>query len=427
MSTSLRTALFIGSSLLGATLASACGGASKGDTPDATNAGADAAPPDAVPGNYATIPLSTPDGSFYTAMITVGTQVFAVDVDTGSTTTGIASSACTSCGVTPLYAPGGTATDDHSTASTVYADNTRWSGEIYTDNLGFANGTPSVPVALVGITAQKGFFSGNEYQGIMGLGPDELLENNTTSYLTAAVKAGLSPVLGFEMCPDRGTMWLGGFDPAAASAAPQFTPMLPIDGNNNPYYAVELDDLGLGGTSLGFGASTFQDPIVDTGTSLTYFPTSAFDALMTKVNTSTGFTTLFPSQTLSDSAFPPDYGCVTTAGVTAAQVDAALPPLTYTFPAPAGGTFTVNVPATLSYIYQGGPGQFCLAVGDGGKGSLLGDTFLQAFVTVFDIPGARMGFAPDAGCSSGHAARIARIVAEVGPLREHGHPPHRLR
>src|SRR6476619_5679141 len=85
----------------------ACGDNQKqASSPDA------AATPDAASNVGTAIPLTTPDGSFYTAMVTIGSQMFALDVDTGSTTVGVAGASCSACtGISPLYAPGTSAMD----------------------------------------------------------------------------------------------------------------------------------------------------------------------------------------------------------------------------------------------------------------------------------------------------------------------------
>ena len=49
----------------------------------------------------------------------------------------------------------------------------------------------------------------NFYQGIFGLGPSDLLEPGTTSYLDAVKTAGVSNAMSFELCDDHGTRWLG--------------------------------------------------------------------------------------------------------------------------------------------------------------------------------------------------------------------------
>ncbi len=379
--------------------------------------------PDAAPmvAPATAIPLATPDGSFYTAPLTIGTQTFAVDVDTGSTTTAVAAMACTKCtGITPLYAPTATAMDLHQMAQTGYADGSRWSGEIFSDQMGLEHGTPSVAVAFAGITNQKMFFDPtNAYQGILGLGPPELLETGTTSFLAQLTAAHEPAVLGFELCDTDGTMWVGGVDETKAASPVLYTPMLPIDGNSNPFYAIAVTDMGLGGTSLGFDNATFGSPIVDTGTSLTYLPTAVMTALLAKVNATPNYASVF-TQPLSQNGT----GCATTvSGVTAAQVDAVLPPMTLTFPSGLDAEFTISAPASQSYVYDGGDGTFCLAIfDDGGSGSLIGDATMRAFISVFDVAQHRMGFAPDVGC-----ATTRRADRTPRRLREHGHPPHRVR
>ena len=233
-------------------------------------------------------------------------------------------------------------------------------------------------------------------------------------------------MMGFEMCDTGGTMWLGGFDATAAASTPVFTPMLPIDAQSNPFYAVNVTDMGLGGTSLGFGSSTFQNPIVDTGTTIFYIPTAVDTALLAAINASAGFKALFPGQTLSDNNCA--QGATT---VTAAMVDAMLPPMSMSFAGMAGSPdVTVSVPPMASYLYGGTPGQVCFAFADGGTGSqyfgVMGDTIMRAFVTVIDVDAHRVGFAPDAGCH-GHQALAEVPVHGNGRPLEHGHPHRRAR
>src|SRR4029079_19517236 len=105
-------------------------------------------------------------------------QTFALDVDTGSTTIGVAGASCTACtGLSPLYAPVAASTDDMKTASTQYGDGSTWAGEIFTDMVALGSVMPQVGVGFVNITGESGFFDGNQnlYQGIFGLGPSLLL------------------------------------------------------------------------------------------------------------------------------------------------------------------------------------------------------------------------------------------------------------
>jgi hypothetical protein len=408
--------------LLSASVLVACGDNGHGHGPDAGGDAAaqvDAAPADASPLGLFTIPLATPTGQdqgmLYTASLTASGATFQLDLDSGSTTTGVAAASCTSCtGLTPLYQPGTTATDQQQTASTAYADGSRWSGEIFNDMVGLGGGSPTVPVKLVSITSQHAFFYGNEYQGILGLGPDALLETGTSSYYDAAVSAGVTSTMAYELCPTDGIMWLGGYDTTHAASAPQYTPLL-TTGVNQDFYAVDMTDMAIGGTSLGYGSSTFDDPIIDTGTSLFYVPTAVETALLAAVNASPGFKALFPNQTLSDRGS----GCVTAAtGTTDAMVDAMLPDMSMTF---AGG-ITISAKASVSYLMNSGGGQYCLVVEGGGDNgdATMGDTILRAFVTVVDVAHGQAGFAPQAHC----VAPLPAHSAFRGAPHESGRGPH---
>jgi hypothetical protein len=404
----------------------------------------DAAPPVDAPGQTVTaIPLTSPGGVFYTANVTIGGQTFALDVDTGSTTIGVAGSACTACtGVSPLYTPGDGAMDTMRTASTQYGDGSTWSGEIFTDMVALGSVMPEVAVGFVNITGENGFFDGNMnlYQGIFGLGPSLLLEPGTTSYLDALKATGMSTSMSFELCDDHGTMWLGGYDPAAAAGPSVYTPIVGANG----FWSVHVTDIALGGTSLPADPQAAGAPIVDTGTTLWYMPSGVVTAIMDAVNADPGKEALFGDAVLggfgggsgsgsgSGSGFGSGSGsgsggghhnsrCLTAAGVTADQVDAMLPPMSLTFPDGQGGTVTLTAPATKSYLDDFGNGRFCLNVSNGTNlgVSIMGDRFLRSFVTTIDIPNSRIGFAPDKGCSV-----AARTWQTREPFTEHGHPPH---
>ena len=401
-------------------LAAGCGGDDNGDNPTV-----DAAIDAPVVPVGAVLPLTTPDGSFYAVTLTMNNVGYALDLDTGSTTIGVAATACSGCPVTPKYAPGTGAVDTAKTASTSYGDGSGWSGEIFTDQMSLGGSTPTVGVNFVAINKQmNGFFADNSYQGIMGLGPKFLLENGTTSYVEAATAAGAVPVMGFEFCDDKGgTMWLGGYDATKASEPVSFAPLIPMDAQNNPFYAINITDMGLGGTTIGLAATAYQNPIVDTGTTIFYLPTPVDTALLAKINASAGFKALFPGQTLSDNNCA--QGATT---ITAGQVDAMLPAMSLSFAGEDGTTKTVSAPPMASYLYPGDPGQVCFAFADGGSNfSVMGDTMLRAFLTVIDLPHGRVGFAPDKGCG-GHQA----LFKDTQPLHghgrplEHGHPPRRV-
>ncbi len=379
------------------TLLAACGGSNPMPMPDAP--GAPPGPPD-IPDVGFHVPLNSLGGFSYTASLEAGYGYFGAIVDTGSTTTGVASNQCFNCG-SPTYTPGSTGTDLMMSASTSYADGSGWSGEIYKEAMTWLRG-PFVTLQLVAIKSQMGNFfdPSSYYQGIMGFGPKQLLEVGTTSYMDELAKqyAG-QELMAFRLCPFSGDMWLEGFDPTAATSDVQYTPMLPIDDFNNPFYSVEIADLAFGGTSLGFTTASFGPTVVDTGTSVWFIPTPALNTLLAAINNNAAFKAMFPGQSVADTNVG---GCVTNATATSEMVDAMLPKLSVKFPAVGGGTFAVDIPASSSYLTPAGMGQFCLAVSSAGataaSGSLIGDTLLTGMLTVFDVQNLQIGFAPQAGC-----------------------------
>jgi hypothetical protein len=193
---------------------------------------------------------------------------------------------------------------------------------------------------------------------------------------------------------------------------------------DNPYYSINVDGMSLGGTSIVTNASnTFAGPVLDTGTSLFYVPTSVFNAFQTALQASSGFTALFGTNTFATSGN--DQGCVTDASVTDSQVESMLPTLTLSLPNTTSGQPDVTIQASAldTYLYDGGGGQFCLAIQDGGTQdpSTFGDAFLQAFDTIVDLQGGRIGFSPS-GCPTPQVRRI-RHPAKNGPNR----PPRLVR
>ncbi|HEY4240501.1 MAG TPA: pepsin-like aspartic protease [Kofleriaceae bacterium] len=376
---------------------------------------------DAAPGSYYTIPLTSPDGSLWGPQVTIGTQTFFMDLDTGSTTIGVAGSACTQCtSVTPKYAPGAGATDYNHTAQTEYADGSGWSGEIWTDTVSLAHGTMGIALKFVDISMQSDFFYQNEYQGIFGMGDTHNAEPNTDAYMNKEVAAnGFTNSMAFELCGMNdgggdGTMWLGGYDSSHASAAAVYTPLKSIS-NNQPFYAIDISGMSIGNTVVGTGAAAFEEPVVDTGTTYFYLPSSIFTATTNAIKGSTGYTALFGTAMLREDH------CVTGTGVTAAMVDAMLPSMNISMPDMNGGTVTITALPMESYFYDGGNGMFCYALGNGGTqdATTMGDAIMRNFVTVIDIGNGQVGWAPDSGCGAPPVARshFGKIARPMLPKR----------
>ena len=299
-------------------------GGSPSSGSDSGSNGQDSGAAPSGPSGYA-IPLTAPEGADfeYTASVTIGDQSFALSLDTGSTTLGVGGTGCTTCtGVTPLYTPSSTAMATGKRAESQYADGTGWSGPVYTATVTLGDGSPSVSLELVDITKATGqqgdsFFDGsNDDQGILGLGPSQNELPNTTGYLPVLASGGVTNTFAFELCDtmgaNAGTMWLGG-DGSPGSAV-VYTPLVAIN-DQNSFYAINVDGMSLGGTTIVSNASsTFAQPVLDTGTSLFYVPTSVFNTFQSTLEASSGFTTLFGSNTFATSGDAA--GCVTDASVT---------------------------------------------------------------------------------------------------------------
>ena len=341
------------------------------------------------------------------SLVTEG-SAFLVIVDTGSSDTALAGAGCASCAdVSPRYSPGSAAKDTGQRDEFEYANGDGWAGEVYTDTVGLGDDSPNVKLNLVDITTQDSFFyvppgsASAAFQGVLGLGRDALLGWGTTAFMDAIVDAGVARKIGIEMCPTGGTLWLGGVDTTHAASALQYTPLIQSHRNSN-FYAVGMTGMALGSAELGT-ASEFEDPIIDTGTSSFYIPDSSETALISAINSSAAFQTLFPGQTLTNPASSVENaGCVAAAPTTTDQmVDDMLPPLAYSFDAAdEGGTITVQSRALTSYFVDVGNSEYCLVIFGGANDGdvVLGDTFLHAFVTEIDVANNRVGFAPNAHC-----------------------------
>ncbi|HEY0251057.1 MAG TPA: pepsin-like aspartyl protease, partial [Kofleriaceae bacterium] len=178
--------------------------------------------------------------------------------------------------------------------------------------------------------------------------------------------------------------------------APAFTPL----NQQIPYYIVGVGSAAVG-TAASLTSADFGPTIIDTGTTLTYVPKAVVTAVAAGISASANYHTVFGTQTLADGA------CLDST-MTAAQIDAALPPLSLTF---AGGTAPISLPATRSYLIAQGHGSWCFTFSDsstlfqGQKVSLFGNTLLGGMITIFDVANKQIGFALQTGCAEQTNAR----------------------
>lgn len=389
----------------------ACGGSSHdngGD--DGANVDAGNPPVDSpvLHSGVASFPLKSVRGGIaYTASVKIGTQTFDLDTDTGSTTLGVAATACATCtSVTTKYTPGATAADQHTKSSSTYADNTGWKAENFSDDVSFDGETATVNMRFGAIQSQTMFFQGFD-DGIIGFASDGLALGGTDSIVSKREAAGENGQFAFQMCADTGNLWMGGYDPAATTAPPQVSPMVPMSAIQ-PFYEVNIQSAKLGDTAVAITGSG----VADTGTSILVLADAQEKALTAAIQNSAGFKATFPGVALVkvvQQQRQPQ--CFDPGALTNAQIDAALPPFTITLPEAGGGTFDLTMPATQSYLLLQSDGQqtaMCYAVqsiNQPGIPIIIGDTILRSWVTVFDVAAKTIAFAPQKGCAVPPAAR----------------------
>ena len=338
-------------------------------------------------------PLTSVEGITYTTNITIGgSQKFDVVLDTGSTTLAVAGSTCSNCGVSPSYSPGASGSDQHSTSTAQYGDQSMWQAENYSDTIAIT-GDSSLTMRFASITSQTGFFrQGVPSEGIIGMGGEAIASPGTDAYIAERMKSSLGDNFAVQLCVDDGTLWFGEPDKTHESSAEAYTPLVQITSEPS-YYAVNVASAAIGSASIGVSG----DAVVDTGTSIMVLSSSEVSSLISAVMGSPNYSAAFGSQTLSDNAS--DIECLTSS-MTATQIDAALPPFTITLPDTGTGSFTLSLPATQSYFIPV-QGEFCFGVASvSGLPTILGDSFLHGVVAIFDVDKSQIGFAAQSGCAS---------------------------
>jgi Eukaryotic aspartyl protease len=362
-------------------------------------------------------PLTSINSITYTTNITLGgSQKFDVVMDTGSTTLAIASASCSNCGVTPFYTPGASATDQHTTSSAEYGDQSMWQAENYSDTVAIT-GDQSLTMRFGAITSQTGFFHSQvPSQGILGFGGDGIASPGTDAYVEQRAKANVSENFAVQLCADDGTLWFGGADKTHEGSAEEYSPLVSITGSPS-YYAVNIGDAGIGSASIGLSG----DAVVDTGTSIMIMPSGEVSSLISAVSSSPNYSAVFGTQMLVDDEQNID--CLTSS-MSPDQVDSMLPPFTLTLPdadSTTGGSFTLSLPATQSYlmVIDGG---YCFGVASvDGLPTILGDAFLHGVISIFDVETSQMGFAPQMGCAS--ASFVSSSASPPASAGGHVHEP----
>jgi hypothetical protein len=342
---------------------------------------------------------------------TIGGQEFALIVDTGSSTLGVASTQCTTCGnlVTPRYAF--TGQNQHVSAAAQYGDGSGWAGTIYTDSVQLqGNGVTVSGFPLVAIESQSnGFFDQSlceqdqapvAFQGILGLGYDALASAATKSFAQTIHKP-----FRIQMCDFVGDLT---FDPPTLDKTATFDPptldniatfddtaiWLPV--TKPRFHAVQLENI----TVVGSGLTVIVDVgevILDTGSSLTTLKPATYTALVNALNADVRWTDVFGIEFWPNAAGQHHYYCwPMKAGWTVSMAAAHLPNVGFSFRDIDGQCRELRLPAlrTLARpifahddVTVWCPG---ILIGDP---QIMGWTFLNHFATTFDLSSQRVALA----------------------------------
>jgi hypothetical protein len=366
------------------------------------------------------LPLYGCVASDYYGTINVGGSDFQLLIDSGSSTTAVAADTCSACSaLSPLYDLAGST--QQLTATTQYGDNSSWQGTIYTDAVAAnANGvalTPTVNVSFAAITQESNFFTSslcpgpntatNGYQGILGLGPDTLLEAHTTSWMDAVSQnAGklANDAYAVQLCDTGGRMWFGGYDPTFVAGDAHYTPMVQT-GSVGQYYGAKVADMQFAGTSLGLSSSTLGSMVVDTGTSAFILPVSVFTKYATALSANANFKANFPSTSSSNSILYTGQCVQSAKGLSPDELDAVLPTVGISFPSVDGkSTFTLTLKASESYLFAaelgGGQYAYCSVMTYTSGLPIFGGAMMREHVVVFDRANEQIGFVPQAPCNA---------------------------
>ena len=393
------------SSDAGASGIDAAGGSNEGGGP-----GSEAGTVDA--GSLVTVALAACNPKVYAAGVSVGgSPPLQLLLDTGSTTLAVAGAGCASCadaGASPLYVPGPTAIDEHMDASALYGavETTGWAGAIYEDTV--ATGTPSAStrVKLASIQQESLFLVGTcgaggaPPDGVLGFAPAKTAIPGTDGFFDELVAGGTVPdVFAVQLCSEGGTLWLGGYDPAFATAPPVYTPTFPA-GFDAYVYTVDLESIAVAGTTVPVPTGQYTASMLDTGSSISTLPPAAFSALTSAITASPAFSQVFGAAASSFFASP---GSCVHLAQTKAALDEALPGVTLTFG--SASPVTAQATATESYLLTTGVGQWCPAIAALAPtpafqsiAAHVGAPLLRSNVVVFDRANHRVGFAPHAPC-----------------------------
>lgn len=247
-----------------------------------------------------------------------------------------------------------------------------------------AFGGLTVTSQSIGAASSSSGFNGVD--GIIGFGPVDLTQgtvsnaNTVPTFMDNLKSQGAiaTEVLGVSFRPESGSdtndnngeLTLGGVDSAKYSGSLTYFPTL-TSGAAAPYWGIAVASFTYGATTLATGAQG----IVDTGTTLIYIPTTAYNKFLSATGGKTD-----PNSGLAMFTTKPTANF----GVKFGSTTYTLTPAQFLVP-------------TAQYSYYGlTSGKYYAWINDGGSSgvnTIIGQKFLENYYSVYDTTNSRLGFA----------------------------------
>lgn len=375
----------------------------------------------------------------FTIPVAIGASTFELLVDTGSSTLAVAGNNCQSCtGVHPRWQPtSAVSSNQYRGAAGRYGDGSGWRADVWRDNVRLLTNESSTTTAthpmietsmrLAVMNAQTTAYTNADgsynpdaspffipdvcadhtdtfmrtvtMQGIIGLGFAGLASSGTDSFSSELFRqhTHIEPVFAMQMCANRGSLWIGGFDNQTYSDEPLYTPV------TQPTYwsvapsGVYIDDEPIQVSFTDFTARPSYVNIVDSGTTMWELPTAVHRKIVDRILQHPAFRRYFRSAP-GNNFFDHSTGWCEASyhPVTWQELQRELPTITLQFV--NGLSLTMDGVGSYMMPCNAAYDQWTPGIGGSEFGMIGGWPLMNQFVVMHDMQAMRIGFAPALGC-----------------------------